>query len=256
MDLYTSNFQPYSSSIFGFTPNLTGTYSTRLSFDAPPYNGRVNIADLFYRFKIGDAITVKATAAGSEVSNELLGSSLPFQAAYPYIQSISRFGRFDPIYYQTLGRPGFSADWQIGNGFNIGGGYFGEFGGVIGGGQAPLPGGKSYSTSQAAIAQLSWFPSPKKVRHIQGNWHTRCYPYVRGCEGVVTVFYGLSEEKPGSFDGKYHGPYPEVTCQSRQRFYAPVYGVRFQGADVFGDANVDPRLTVNIDLWEPHLELA
>lgn len=35
VDLYTSNFNPYSSSIFGFTPNLTGTYSTRLSFDAP-----------------------------------------------------------------------------------------------------------------------------------------------------------------------------------------------------------------------------
>lgn len=122
VDLYTSNFEPYSSSLFGFTPNLTGTYSTRLSFDAPPYSGRVSVADLYYRFKIGEAITVKATAAGSEVSNELIGASLPFQAAYPYIQSISRFGRFDPIYYQTLGRPGFSADWQIGSGFNVGGG--------------------------------------------------------------------------------------------------------------------------------------
>jgi hypothetical protein len=94
-----------------------------------------------------------------------------------------------------------------------------------------------------------------RVRHLQGNWHTRCYPYVRGCEGTVMVFYGLSEEKVGHFDGQYHGPYPEVTCQSRQKFYAPVYGVRFKGADVFGDVNVDPRLTLNLDLWEPHLEL-
>ena len=69
------------------------------------------------------------------------------------------------------------------------------------------------------------------------------------------VFYGLSEEKPGRFDGKYHGPYPEVACQSRQKFYAPVYGVRFKGTYVFGDNNVDPRLSVNLDLWEPHLEL-
>lgn len=94
-----------------------------------------------------------------------------------------------------------------------------------------------------------------RVRHLQGNWHTRCYPYVRGCEGVVMVFYGLSEEKPGNFDGKYHGPYPEVASQSRQKFYAPVYGVRFKGSDLFGDVNVDPRLVVNLDLWEPHLEL-
>jgi nitrile hydratase len=95
-----------------------------------------------------------------------------------------------------------------------------------------------------------------KVRHLQGNWHTRCYPYVRGSEGTVMVYYGLSDEQPGRFDGRYHGPYPEVACQSRQKFYAPVYGVKFKGADVFGDQNVDPRLVVNLDLWEPHLELA
>jgi len=185
VDLYTSNFQPYSASIFGFTPNLTGTYSTRLSFDAPPYNQRLSVADLFYRFPIGNAITVKATAAGSEVSNELIGTNLPFPAAYPYIQSISRFGRFDPIYYQTLGRPGFSADWQIGSGFNIGGGYFGEFGGVIGGGPTPSPGGGSRSTSQAAIAQLSWFPTPKSFRF--GTALT----YVKATAPAHS-FYGLS----------------------------------------------------------------
>ncbi|MFN5118112.1 MAG: iron uptake porin [Cyanobacteriota bacterium] len=200
VDLYTSNFQPYSSSIFGITPNLTGTYSTRLSFDAPPYNGQVNVADLYYRFKIGDAITVKATAAGSEVSNELIGSSLPFQAAYPYIQSISRFGRFDPIYYQTLGRPGFSADWQIGSGFNLGGGYFGEFGGTIGGGQAPLPGGKSRSTSQAAIAQLSWFPSPKN--HTFGTALT----YVKAT-APENSFYGLSGYTGSQYSDQPFGTY-------------------------------------------------
>lgn len=160
IDLYTSNFQPYSSSIFGFTPNVTGTYSTRLSFDAPPYDNTLSLADLFYRFKVGPSITVKATAAGSEVSNELLGGNLPFPAAYPYIQSISRFGRFDPIYYQTLGRPGFSADWQIGKGFNLGGGYFGDFNGILGGGPYNPPTGTTPS-SQAAIAQVSWFPTPK-----------------------------------------------------------------------------------------------
>lgn len=94
-----------------------------------------------------------------------------------------------------------------------------------------------------------------RVKPVQGNWHTRCYPYVRGREGVITVFYGLTEEKPGQFDGRYHGPYPEVACQPRQNFYAPVYGVRYRGGDVFGESNVDPRLWVNLDLWEPHLEL-
>lgn len=184
IDFYTSNFKPYSSSIFGFTPNVTGTYSTRLSFDAPPYDNKLNLADLYYRFKIGSSITVKATAAGSEVSNELLGSNLPFPAAYPYIQSISRFGRFDPIYYQTLGRPGFSADWQIGKGFNLGGGYFGDFNNIIGGGPTQTPNGVSPS-SQAAIAQLSWFPTPKTFSF--GTALT----YVKS-SAPENSFYGLS----------------------------------------------------------------
>ncbi|MFN9056206.1 MAG: hypothetical protein ACK5W5_04410, partial [Cyanobacteriota bacterium] len=50
---------------------------------------------------------------------------------------------------------------QIGRGFNVGGGYFGAFGGVLGGGPVPLPDGKITSASQAAIAQISWFPTPK-----------------------------------------------------------------------------------------------
>ncbi len=152
----------------------------------PPYNQRIALADLFYRFKIGNALTLKVTAAGSEVSNELIGTSLPFQAAYPYIQSISRFGRFDPIYYQTLGRPGFSADWQIGNAFNVGVGYFGEFGGILGGGQSqPLPDGSTLSSSQAVIAQISWFPTPKSFRF--GTALT----YVKSTAPAKS-FYGLS----------------------------------------------------------------
>jgi hypothetical protein len=206
VDLYTSNFDPYSSSLYGVTPNLTGTYSTRLSFDAPPYDQRVNVADLFYRFPIGNAITVKATALGSEVSNELIGSNLPFAAAYPYIQSISRFGRFDPIYYQTLGRPGFSADWQIGGGFNVGGGYFGEYGGVIGGGQIPMPNGGSRSASQAAIAQISWFPTPKTFSF--GTALT----YVKSTAPAQS-FYGLSGLTGSQYAdqpfGTFYPPTPE-----------------------------------------------
>jgi hypothetical protein len=216
IDLYTSNFQPYSSSIFGFTPNLTGTYSTRLSFDAPPYDQRVSVADLFYRFKIGDSLTVKATALGSEVSNELIGTNLPFQAAYPYIQSISRFGRFDPIYYQTLGRPGFSADWQIGSGFNVGGGYFGEFGGTIGGGPIPTPGGGSRSASQATIAQLSWFPTPKTFSF--GTSLT----YVKST-APANSFYGLSGLTGSQYSDQPFGTfYPNINDKPSKAPQTPV----------------------------------
>lgn len=48
-----------------------------------------------------------------------------------------------------------------------------------------------------AIGQRARFKVGDRVRvkRLQGNWHTRCYPYIRGCEGTIQVYYGLSEEK-------------------------------------------------------------
>lgn len=95
-----------------------------------------------------------------------------------------------------------------------------------------------------------------RVIRVAGDWHTRCYPYIRGAVGTVTQYYGLSEESMERFDGKYHGPYPEVTCQSRQKFYAPVYSVRFRAQDCYGSQVSDSRVFLNVDVWEPMLEAA
>ena len=116
----------------------------------------------------------------------------------------------------------------------------------------------SSSLSIDEIGRRALFKVGDRVRviHVNGFWHTRCYPYARGAVGTIHASYGLTTETKGKFDAKYHGPYPEVASQSSQRFYAPVYGVRFRGVDLFGEATTDPRLTVNLDLWEPHLELA
>jgi hypothetical protein len=95
-----------------------------------------------------------------------------------------------------------------------------------------------------------------RIIRFTGAWHSRAYPYIRGAVGTILQYYGLSEESMQAFDGKYHGPYPEVACQSKQKFYAPVYSVRFRSQDCFGDVNIDPRLFINIDVWEPMLELA
>jgi hypothetical protein len=95
-----------------------------------------------------------------------------------------------------------------------------------------------------------------KIARITGTWHSRLYPYIRGAEGTILQYYGLSEESTQDFDGKYHGPYPEIACQSKQKFYAPVYSVRFRSRDCFGDFNIDPRVFINMDVWEPMMELA
>ena len=161
IDLYTSNLDPISASLFGFTANNTGTYQTRLSFDAPPYNNTISVGDLYYRFQPIKKLNVTINAVSSDISSEFLGGNLPFIAAYPYTQSISRFGRLDPIYYPYLGRKGFSADYQISDNFTTGFGYFGGYSGE------PLFGGTYQSgvgstrASQATIAQLSFWPTPE-----------------------------------------------------------------------------------------------
>lgn len=163
LDLYTSNLDPISASLFSATANNTGTYLTHLSFDAPPYNNRVVVGDLYYKFQPIPRLNVTLDAVSSDVSSEFLGSNLPFVAAYPYTQSISRFGRLDPIYYPYLGRKGFSADHQINDNFTVGVGYFGGYS------SEPLFGGayqnqltkQAQTASQAMIAQLSFWPTPK-----------------------------------------------------------------------------------------------
>lgn len=161
IDLYTSNLDPISSSLFGFTSNNTGTYQTRLSFDAPPYNNSVSVGDLYYRFQPIKNLNVTIDAVSSDISSEFLGGNLPFIAAYPYTQSISRFGRLDPIYYPYLGRKGFSADYMISKNFTAGLGYFGGYSGEpLFGGTYQSRGG-STRASQATIAQLSFWPTPE-----------------------------------------------------------------------------------------------
>jgi len=152
VDLWTSNVTPFSGPIFGFTPNVTGTYQSRLSFDAPPYNNQLQIADLIYKFQPLDNLSVFVDALGGEVSGELLYSNQPFTVFAPYITSISRFGRFDPIYYQTLARPGVGANYKFSDQFAFGAGFYGDF-------NSGNPEQGFFNGGNAAIAQFSLFPT-------------------------------------------------------------------------------------------------
>ncbi len=152
VDLWTSNLTPFSSSITGFTPNVTGTYMSRLSFDAPPYNNSLAIADLIYKFRPFENLSVFIDAVGGEVSGELLTSTQPFAIFAPYTVSISRFGRFDPIYYQTLARPGVAANYKFSDQLSLGAGFYGDF-------NSGDPQTGFFNGGNAAIAQLSYFPT-------------------------------------------------------------------------------------------------
>ena len=152
VDLWTSNLTPFSSSIFGFTPNVTGTNMSRLSFDAPPNNNSLAIADLIYKFRPFENLSVFIDAVGGEVSGELLTSTQPFATLAPYTVSISRFGRFDPIYYQTLARPGIAANYKFNDQLSFGAGFYGDF-------DSGNPQTGLFNGGNAAIAQLAYFPT-------------------------------------------------------------------------------------------------
>lgn len=152
VDLWTSNLTPFSSPIFGVTKNVTGTYQTRLSFDAPPYDSKVTLADLIYKFQPVNNLTVFIDAVGGEVSGELLFATQPFTVFAPYTTSISRFGRYDPIYYQTLARPGVAASYKFSDKFSVGAGYYADF--FVNNPQTGL-----FDGGNAAIVQLSLFPT-------------------------------------------------------------------------------------------------
>jgi len=77
-----------------------------------------------------------------------------------------------------------------------------------------------------------------KNRHTSG--HTRCPGYVRGRRGVVIRFDG-----PCNFD--------DVEAHSDGRRVEPLYGVRFDGAELW-DEQAEPATSVCVDLFESYLE--
>ncbi len=79
------------------TNNVTGTNMTRLSTDGDEGNA-VNVDQLYYRFPVGKKIVVQVDAADTELNERGFPTYSPFESSAR--GSISRYGRFSPIYRQ------------------------------------------------------------------------------------------------------------------------------------------------------------
>lgn len=117
--------------------------------------------------------------------------------------------------------------------------------------------------SISAIGAKPKFKVGDRVQCINqlSTGHTREYPYFRGKVGTVVAYYGLAEEKRNEkgqieFQGVYYGPYPDIACRGLQKFYTPLYSVRFEGKDIWGEDFVDKRMVVYADVFEPYIKLA
>jgi hypothetical protein len=91
--------------------------------------------------------------------------------------------------------------------------------------------------------------------------HTRQYPIYRGKNGIIDRVYPVAPVEytgpppAGSvkYTGKYGAAYPDIECRGGgedQRFSIPLYSVRFEAVDIWGQEYAEPGMAIYVDLWE------
>jgi len=133
-----------------FNSGVTGTNMTRLAFDGDNDNN-VEIDELWYRFPLGDNLLVQIDAANGEFQDTIL------DVVNPYFDSsgsgsISRFGRFNPI-YRTGGGAGGTLTYSLGDSLELSASYFAD--------EGDNPGEDSglFNGTFAALGQITFKPT-------------------------------------------------------------------------------------------------
>ena len=138
--------------ITGFSQGVTGTNMTRLSFEGGAVGGnQIAIDKAFYRFPIGRGGQVTLDAVGGEFYNNIPNFNPLF--ASDGQGSISRFGRFNPIYRGGQGGTGLTVNYPLSSAFTASFGFLAS--------NANDPGNRFgvFDGSNSAIAQLAFKPT-------------------------------------------------------------------------------------------------
>ncbi|MBD2740580.1 iron uptake porin [Coleofasciculus sp. FACHB-1120] len=136
--------------IVSFGTDITGTNMTRLGFDGDNQND-VAIDDFFYRFPIGDKLLIQIDAANVEFNDNVYTFNPNFESSGS--GSISRFGRFNPIYRLGSDGTGLTATYNFSKALNLSLGYLAPRG------NDPSNGSGEFSGAYAGLAQLVFRPS-------------------------------------------------------------------------------------------------
>ena len=151
----------------------TGTNMARLSFDGDNANS-VEVDKLYYRFPLGKArVTLDAT--GGEFYNNV--NNFNGQLASDSTGSISRFGRFNPIYRYAQGGSGATVNYNITPQIGVSAGYLAK------NANNPSDGNGLFNSGNAILAQLEY-----KVSTNLGLGLT----YVRGYDRTASVLPATS----------------------------------------------------------------
>ena len=138
-----------------FNGRFTGTNETRLGFDGSEDNA-VQIDKLFYRFPVGDNLTVQIDALNDEPQEGMISSLSPFESSGA--GAVSRLGRFNSFYRlsnpNNPGSAGITFAYKVNDALRLEGGYLS---GVSS--NNPSAKGGLFNGSYAAMAQVVFQPS-------------------------------------------------------------------------------------------------
>ncbi len=138
----------------------TGTRMTRLGADGDEANADF-LSRLYYSFPISSQTKVIVEATGAEYSDDVSNFNPLFQSSGD--GSISRFGRFNPIYYQALGGSGVVLNHNFSSALGLSLGYLAtaQSGTGVVNSLGSVPGQSSglFNGGYAALAQLKLKPS-------------------------------------------------------------------------------------------------
>ncbi|MBD2538758.1 iron uptake porin [Coleofasciculus sp. FACHB-SPT36] len=136
--------------IVSFGTGVTGTNMTRLGFDGDSQND-VLIDDFYYRFPLGDKLLIQIDAANVEFNDNVYTFNPNFESSGS--GSISRFGRFNPIYRLGSEGTGLTATYNFSKALNLSLGYLAPRG------FDPSNGSGEFSGAYAGLAQLVFRPT-------------------------------------------------------------------------------------------------
>jgi hypothetical protein len=150
--LQATNVTPFSG---GAT---TGTNQTRLGYDGANGND-IEVQRLEYRFPVGERLTVFVEANAGEFNDNIYTFS-PLESSAR--GSVSRFGRFNPIYRTVAGGggTGATADFKVLDGkrkLTLSAGYFA----LSSDAADPTEGNGLFNGSYSAVAQLRFQPATR-----------------------------------------------------------------------------------------------
>jgi Carbohydrate-selective porin, OprB family/S-layer homology domain len=156
----------------------TGTNMSRLSYEGgATAGGSVDIDKLYYRFNVSDKLRVTVDAVGSEFYTNV--DPLNPGLASDSQGSISRFGRFNPIYRYGQGGAGVTANIKLTDQISVDAGFTADNAAVT------TPGNGLFNGSSAALAQINFKPSKElglALTYVRG--------YDKSAAGPVSVTSG------------------------------------------------------------------